>query len=334
MSNNEHSTFPDTPTIVHIGIGKAASTSIQTFFENHNAVSNLARPFIDQEHRNLYSSILKLDRQELDFEKVRTQIQKKYDKFPNALCKFISNESFSSSPWPTEIAYRIQQIYPNAKILIIIRNQTDAIKSYYFSHGRTPSGNVPRYMKSHKLQFSEWLDDNLFRLENNLYYKLDHQYFKTINYKHLILPYLSVFGKSSVRVMLFEEMVNSPATFFNSLFEYLGIDYGHPDNAQKLEQVNQRGSHFEFQYDAIRSKLPFKGISNFIPFFQLVKGCLVNWSKNHHTTDVKLSSHQLSRIEKLYAEPNSWAQAEFKLNMENNGYFLIPNSSAHQSLSL
>lgn len=327
MTDNELATYLDTSTIVHIGIGKAASTSIQTFFQNHNEVSNLARPFVNQEHRNLYKSILKLDRQELDFEKTRNQIQKNYDKSPDSLCKFISDEAFSSSPWPTEIAFRIHKIFPRAKILIITRNQIDAIKSYYFSHGQTPSGNVPRHMKNRKLPFSEWLDDNLFRMENNLYHKLDHQYFKTINYKHLILPYISVFGKSSVRVMLFEEMVNSPTTFFSSLFDYLGLDYEHPDNDQKLEQINQRGSRLEFQYDAIRSRLPLKGVSKFIPFFQLIKGSLISWSRNHCANDVEVSPQQLSRIKKLYARPNSWAQSEFKLSMKDNGYFLLPNKS-------
>ena len=121
MQEIKHSTNSEIPTIIHIGIGKAASTSIQTFFQNHSGVSNLARPFVDQNHRNLYASISKSDRQELDFEKIRDQIQKNYHKSETSLCKVISDEGFSSSPWPSEIAYRIHQIYPNAKILIIIR---------------------------------------------------------------------------------------------------------------------------------------------------------------------------------------------------------------------
>ena len=84
------------------------------------------------------------------------------------------------------------------------------------------SGNVPRHMKSRKIPFSEWLDDKLFRLENSLSYKSDHQYFKTINYHRPISAYLSVLGKRNVCVLLFEEMVNSPETFFSSLFVYLG----------------------------------------------------------------------------------------------------------------
>ena len=325
MQEIKHSTNSEIPTIIHIGIGKAASTSIQTFFQSHSGVSNLARPFVDQNHRNLYASISKSDRQELDFEKIRDQIQKNYHKSETSLCKVISDEGFSSSPWPSEIAYRIHQIYPNAKILIIIRNQIDAIKSFYFSHGRIPSGNVPRHMKNQKIPFSEWLDDNLLRVENNVYNKLDHQYFKTLNYRHLILPYKSVFGKSNVRVLLFEEMVNSPQLFFTSLFEYLGLDYSERDETHRLEQVNQRGSYFEFQYDAIRSKLPFQGASKFIPFFRFIKDGLASWSKNNHSMDVEITPYQLSRIKKLYAEPNTWAQSEFELNMKSNGYFLAPS---------
>ena len=59
--------------------------------------------------------------------------------------------------------------------------------------------------------------------------------------------------------------------------------------------------------------------------FRFIKDGLASWSKNNHSMDVEITPYQLSRIKKLYAEPNTWAQSEFELNMKSNGYFLAPS---------
>ena len=55
--------------------------------------------------------------------------------------------------------------------------------------------------------------------------------------------------------------------------------------------------------------------------------------KNNHSMDVEITPYQLSRIKKLYAEPNTW-QSEFELNMKSNGYFLAPSHGSPITLAV
>lgn len=112
------------------------------------------------------------------------------------------------------IARRLRELYPEAGILIIIRNQRTFIASIYkddVTYGIT----VP---------FREWFE---WRERYSA-----HNYVK---YSVLIETYQRLFGRSRVRVLLFEELFSEEV--FRRLFEEFGVD------PAGLEHVDFRRRH-------------------------------------------------------------------------------------------
>ena len=311
--------------IFHIGVMKAASTTLQDFFSKHSEISSYGRPFVNEDQRHLFTSILTKDRYELDFLDVRNKIYSFQSEKPNSRCSIISDEKLSSSAWPSEIAFRLHQICPDAKILVVLRNQLDAITSFYFAHGKRPSGNIPISTMNTYVPFSEWIEDNLYRMETDQYHKLDHQYFKSLDYCRLLSPFIKFFGVSNIRVALFEELRESPYGFYKSICEWLGISYLQFERTSELIHKNQRPSELKFKYDIIRSKLPLKGISRFVPFGEKIKNNAFRLSGKTQGADIELNANQIARVKHLYADSNSWVDNKFNLSMAANGYLLANN---------
>ena len=209
-------------TIIHIGMPKAASTSLQQNFfarlplinftggpENYNSTSNLA--FVKTVHNNeLY----------FDADKIREEITKDYDP---ALPIVLSKE-FACAPFiplsrgipqsRTTIAKRFKALFPNAKILIIIRNQLKLQKSLYSEFYKHES----RFLKSHMVSFKKWME-----LNRKLESEGKQNVFHFADFYSLITLYKSLFDE--VKVVVFEEMIKDMHGFLeNDLCEFIGIE--------------------------------------------------------------------------------------------------------------
>ncbi len=212
----------DKNTIIHIGMPKAASTSLQQNFfarlpfinftggaENYNSTSNCA--FIKTVHDDeLY----------FDTDKIREEITRDYDPaLPIVLSKEFACGTFLplSRGIPqsrTTIAKRFKALFPDAKILLIIRNQLKLQKSLYSEFYKHES----RFLNSRMVSFNKWMELNI-KLESegkqNVYHFAD--------YYSLITLYKSLFD--DVKVVVFEEMTKDMHGFLeNDLCPFIGID--------------------------------------------------------------------------------------------------------------
>lgn len=124
-----------------------------------------------------------------------------------------------------EIAKRLKEVFPDAKIIIFIRNQIDILASAYMEYVRS-GGNFG----INKFLFPE----RYFRSEGNRLVLLGLDYFL---YDRIINLYNKLFGNENVNVFLYEDFAENPksfiaafSNFFNLTYEEDSIDYS-PENS-------------------------------------------------------------------------------------------------------
>jgi len=109
----------------------------------------------------------------------------------------ISEESFSTGSSLSgrvdryQIAKRLKSLFPNAKIIIFIREQKSILKSTYLQKIKIDN--------NFKLQFSEWIDENV----NSIHKENIFQYFY---YTKLIELYEALFGLKNIKIFYLKSL--------------------------------------------------------------------------------------------------------------------------------
>jgi len=121
----------------------------------------------------------------------------------NCSRQIISHENLSgltrSVTTGNEIAYNLKNCYPTAKILIIIRNQWDALESLY-THRISNKGVEWR-------SFSTFIEQTVANPENIAKWR----------YLELVKLYLRLFGRNNVLILPLEMLETSPQEFLNRI---------------------------------------------------------------------------------------------------------------------
>jgi hypothetical protein len=194
---------------IHIGYHKTATTWLQqVVFPKHSQINYL----------NAYDDLFTLTQQisllsEHDFNLEARSFSTIYDKHSvknDGSINLISWEGFVGDPFCRistgyQNANRLNMLFPKAKILIVIRNQLEIIKSLYrqyIQEGGTASLEK-FYNPSHmtRIRFSK---EYLF-------------------YDKLISHYIDLFGNDSVCVLLYEDIKNDSDNFINGITRFLGV---------------------------------------------------------------------------------------------------------------
>lgn len=221
---------------INIGLHKCGSTFLQaevlpklknlkpfTFIDNDvllkefNYISQCGEIYYEKEVENLISNYF----------------NKKND-------YFISSEGLSGMGYSNYntgvlikvIANRIKNIFPNAKILIIIRNQRKAMESLYKDDVKYGFLN----------DYKSWV----FFKKNNC--GLD--YFK---YSNIVKVYQEIFGKNNVKVLLFEKFFN--LDYLNRNFKEFGIDTSGLENVDFNKKYNESFSSISLRLTKVINRL-------------------------------------------------------------------------------
>jgi hypothetical protein len=246
----------------HVGYPKSASTTLQKqLFNKHTELVNLGlyptknegvdketNPetsfyFMDPLVKLFYDNLLKLDT-------VRYQQTDNFDLYTSLINKYaaqnksvVFSEERATSVFFTHCdmglkAQRIHELMPDGKIIIVIRNQSDALKSMYADFPfdpRSPSSGD-------SMDINAWLEVVL--TDEFLFYR------EMLDYYSVIKFYKELFGKNNVCVLLFEELVSDKKSFANKISAFMGISSDETYTLLSEKHENSRVSH---RYNILRS---------------------------------------------------------------------------------
>lgn len=220
--------------VFHIGHHKTATTWLQTkFFDSHpdiELLSNFNAPWDDEfisyligtsERKfdnNLCSSLLKSDK----------RLVSREDGVSVVSAERLSGHPFSGGYDSYLIANRIFTCFPEAKIILVIRNQVDMLTSMYKQLVR--GGYLGTF--SDLIHGYHW---------KGVGFSLDF-----LEYDLLISKYHSLFGKEHVLVLLYEDLKIDQRKYVRKISTFLGVD-------EFYETSNDKG--------AVNVSLPEKQIS-------------------------------------------------------------------------
>ncbi len=200
---------------IHIGYPKTGTSTLQSsVFPDHPEINYLGAPFLSPSLReNIFIDILLKD--SLGYNPQTTKDKflpylKKTESDPNFKVTGISYEEFSFSFDGTHtdrglVAKRLKNILGDAKIIILVRNQLDFIRSFY---SETIKGGC-------FFSFEDFLQAHYWRFYTYFF----HQLF----YHKMIQCYQDLFGNDRVKVELFENFKDKPKEVINDILSFVGV---------------------------------------------------------------------------------------------------------------
>lgn len=150
---------------------------------------------------------------DFDLERCRDQLRASWRDVGEGVMPVFGMERLSGSPYSgghdsKEIADRLVRLFPNAKILIVIREQTDMILSTYNQSVLT--GNTSK--------LKDYISSNLQGR-----YALPGFDMRAFRYHRLINYYVSLFGRANVLTLPYEMFRDSAGTFIERIIEFSGV---------------------------------------------------------------------------------------------------------------
>lgn len=203
--------------LIHIGHPRCGSTFLQQVFFPQLPVDIMNRWGEDQSKLNMEIYDLVRSKEycsELFLNWIKSKIDKNYTKL------VISQETLGWDENAYDTCKNLHETFPNAKILIIIRNQFDFIISNYCFKVTTGAFHESRNF----IEYIEYLDGI--------------GYFKMLEYDRLISYYMDLFGKNNVQILPLEMLYKDPFSFYHKIMKYISIDKKIPLDLNKA-LVNQ-----------------------------------------------------------------------------------------------
>ena len=297
------------PPLIHIGLHKTGTTWMQNelftsendifeplYIDNRlNGHSTLAEEFIFDSQRNLLSPF------DLNTEVILNSYQNIIHHKPNSGKIFVmSHERLSGHPTSSGfdasvIADRIKKVFPESKILIVIREQVSNIASNYF-----------QYLKEGGIL---GIHTYLNTLYDGRRPGFGINYFK---YHHLIEGYQERFGKMNVLVLPYELLQQDKEQFM----EHLGIFVGQKIESQKINLEKKHNIknnhfvdyHFRFLNKYIKSSSSLN-CSNSSRVYQAKKAALKFKKYANKCVSIKNNATVKKKIEE---EVHDWAKNKFE----------------------
>lgn len=197
-----------------------------------------------------------------------------------------------------EAAPAIHKLVPDAKIIVIIRNPLERVRSLYWF-------NVKEGVES--LSLEDALASEKQRIENN--WEGRYHYVEGSKTAEAITHYQNLFGKENCKVVFFDNLKEDARSLMDSIFDFLGVELielkGHQEMHNKsgvprslfMVKLLKQKSFFK---SALKLATPKKVRRKLKSKMETIN--LKNYDKNFDYTMEKSLTHEFSReIRKLEA---------------------------------
>jgi hypothetical protein len=308
---------------IHVGYPKNASTTLQMdIFPNIPGVIyfgrryDLATAFSSKELESAIHSISYEDSIGYDADNVRARITRALNKTVsmNNRKVLISWEAFMHNVADRGlIATRLKDLFPNAKILFVIRNQLDSIESMYHFLVVQAGGNInPSYGRPSVRSLTAWISD-----QDNFSYR---SYLETLKYDEIYSLYVKLFSVKNVKVLLFEDMKDSPQMFLNEIANFFGLS---SISISLMQKRNSRPSSLMSKAFKFRNMLRDIGFRFAVPKIisrptKKILSLMGGLFKFDKLTDV-----QRNILSERYKQSNSKLQGLIKKDLKSKNYPIL-----------
>ena len=295
--------------IIHIGYNKTGTTWFQNnFFPLVENATLLNRELV-------HKLLVRTNYFTFNASEVRSVLNKQTEKRI-----IISEEEFSltarAKPYiKTALIKQLHQVYPNAQIIVFIRNQVDRLLSLYLYYLKQNGGT---FSFQNFIFKKNWLKTNLIdlKLENSKY--------------HYFLDFISeVFGQSNVHIYLYEEFANNNISFLSNFcnahtldVDLNRINYSRENKALKKNfipvaryinlftkpRIADRSHVFTIPYLDRACKKIYPKLNN-----------LSIWGRNAEPEDL-LSPECIDYLNNYYRDSNRILAEKYSLPLEKYGY--------------
>lgn len=308
---------------IHIGYPKNASTMLQMdiFPKMSNTIYcgrlyGADQVFIDDLESSIYS-VSHDDSLSYDSKKVGEKVSKVLDQLKSKAEKLIiSWEAFTHNIVDRGlIAVRLKQLFPDAKIILVIRNQIDSIESMYHFLVEQGGGNINySYGRPSVRSLDAWLDEqDIFPYRS---------YLNTLDYDDIYSLYTKHFSSKNVCVLLFEDLNKSPKIFLDELARFLSnpnipLDW--------IKKRNVRASLALNHLYKLRNWLRINGVRFSLPapISNQAKKIIFHLSKS--TPRGLFSDQRIRQFTIRYGHSNARLQAKIGKDLSSLNYPVINN---------
>lgn len=311
--------------LIHIGYHKTGTTWLQnelfvkdspyfvSLSKNPKRQSTLVRDFIYGSDDYLLNSF------DLNEDTVLKRLKEITDTLDiNNKIPVFSSERLSGNPHSSGfdakiIADRLKHFFPNAKILIVIREQRSWILSAYFQYLSVGGNhNLHKYLTA--------------KYDKKRPFFSPHH----IAYHHLIEYYQYIFRTENVLVLPYETFNNDKALFFNKLEHFLDIKIN-TNNINTNVFYNKKSNHYlNYKLRNLHAMNKPNSLNNYIEkvrFFNTRKFIATKMAKMNKISDEDFKKNLKKEIDEWvgdrYNVSNQITQEITGLDLEGLGYQLI-----------
>ena len=231
--------------LFHVGHSRAGATWVQDNLFNSKKAGFAMINRYTNEYKFVESitntSILKFDKK-----KIRSDLESVYTKFrKKKLIPVLSSESLLGNPTSgardiESITYNLYRMYPNAKIFMMIRNQTSLLRSMYL-----------RYIHAGGVQS---LEKFLLKKSRGGFHCFDINCYDFYDQYNM---YSKIFGKKNILINPLELLMSDPNLFLKRIFNFCNLKGYY--NFDSKEKKNRSRGALNFIYKRFINCLLFIG---------------------------------------------------------------------------
>jgi len=301
---------------IHIGYPKTASTTLQesVFKVCENNICYIGWPQDRDcaESRNIIHRITDLEGYEYGL--YRADLKNKLASYSNGRQILLSDESLavgSSLPGKVcrlSIANRLKNLIPESKVLIVVRNQVDLLKSLFLQQLRGASGC---YYKN----WDDWL-------KRQFEFSDLSSWLTVLRFDETYKIYADLFGRENITVLLFEDMLADQLSFFKGVSSFLDglLDEKEVHRLFMESHANSRVTDVELFLRRISKHILFKNVALGIsPWLKNILRDMVLLFGSK--VEVKCAENDFVRIKSFYEDSNVALSEYIGRDLAKYGYY-------------
>ncbi len=296
--------------IAHIGLPKAASTTIQKhFFPDHPEIEFLGLPFKSAVFEEIRNRMVYMDGLSYDIKKEYEKFTTELNRIPSEKKIFVwSDEALSWTRGADRILMcdRVKDVVGAQKIIMIIREQISSI----YSHHAMDAFKSYETLKE-KGNINAWIEAA--------------QPFKNRGFHHLLYfslidLYVDKFGRENVGVFFFEDLQTNPRNFYSAISKFMGLTHSVKDLGSRNPSENvRRASRRIQQWAKLKNRyFPSLKLTRVMP--GPMREVALRFMESGQRANIVIDEERMEILREFFAENNRKLQDKFGLPLSEKGY--------------